>query len=127
MQENLFLQNVSEEKTFKLAKTTIELRNLLELAEALEIMSDNSFKHHVMPTRNDFVNWVKESVNDNELAKRLQGVTDRKQAHRIVTQRINQLQAPVKKQSHGKEFVIGIVAGLLVGVLIGVLLLKNFV
>ena len=47
----------------------LEAENKLE--EALEIISDESFKHHVGKGRNDFHKWVKREVNDPALAEKI--------------------------------------------------------
>ena len=46
-----------------------ELRNVKELAEALEKMSEEVFRHHVNAERNDFANWIRDVFYDVELAE----------------------------------------------------------
>lgn len=105
------------DKVFRLHKTTIELRSLPELAEALEIMSDESFCHHVTEKHNDFAVWVGETMDDKELSNKLSGISDRKSAFRIVKDHIKQLSG-----SHVKSLPIQFTRGLFVGLVFGILL-----
>jgi hypothetical protein len=45
--------------------------NLFELAYALEEMDSGTFAHHVSESNNDFYNWIKDAIKDNELAVRI--------------------------------------------------------
>jgi len=51
--------------------TGVPLKNLKELANALEHMNDWVFRHHVNEYRNDFADWVKNVLNENELSEEL--------------------------------------------------------
>lgn len=48
------------------------LKDLVELSNAIEHMSDDVFSHHVNNAKNDFRNWVKDVFNQNELAAELE-------------------------------------------------------
>jgi hypothetical protein len=43
--------------------------------------------------RNDFAEWVAETVLDFELARRIMGITDREDMAKAVAQRISELEA----------------------------------
>lgn len=114
------------EHTFKLHNTTIEIRNMFELAEAFEIMGNDSYGHHVTDTRNDFATWAREVLQDKELSSRLKSAKNKKKAEKIVRQRIKELHAESNNSACPKEHIkCGIrefAAGLIVGLTIGVLL-----
>ena len=59
--------DVRQEFCFNLADGR-QLRNLVELSAALEDMDEATFSHHVNEARNDFANWVKDTMNEAELA-----------------------------------------------------------
>ena len=47
------------------------VKNLFELADALQSMSDDVFYYHVTNDRNDFSNWVRDVFCEKELADEL--------------------------------------------------------
>ena len=53
------------------------LKSLRELAEALENMSDDVFKHHVNEVKNDFSKWIEEIFGEKELAKEMKKAKSR--------------------------------------------------
>jgi hypothetical protein len=59
------------------------LKNLLELADAMEEMTEEAFKHHVTETKNDFAKWVHDVFGDEELAIKL-GQSKTKNHHQLV-------------------------------------------
>ena len=48
------------------------VKNIAELLGKLRAMDDSTFKYHVNPEKNDFANWIKYVVGDDELADRMQ-------------------------------------------------------
>ena len=46
-----------------------KLKNIIELADALETMSEEIFRHHANEFKNDFSNWVKDVFYDHSLAE----------------------------------------------------------
>jgi len=59
-------------KTFYL-KNGKKLTNVKNLANELKSMSNDVYEHHVNPLKNDFSNWVKNSIKDIDLAKKIDG------------------------------------------------------
>jgi hypothetical protein len=51
--------------------TGVPLKNLKELASALETMNDWVFNHHVNESRNDFAAWAKEVLNETGLSEEI--------------------------------------------------------
>ena len=47
------------------------LKNLEDLKNALEKISEETFKYHVNKGKNDFASWVKNVLNDKILANKL--------------------------------------------------------
>jgi hypothetical protein len=65
--------------------------NLKELKEALDGMSDETFRYHLTGGRNDFGKWVREVVGDEELANDLSKAESRIEAGRAVVHRVSLL------------------------------------
>jgi hypothetical protein len=66
-------------------------RDLRELAAGLVAMSDSSFAYHVHSNKNDFSNWVRDIIRDEELADELVRATTRFEAIGRVTTRMAML------------------------------------
>jgi hypothetical protein len=47
------------------------LRDVKELADALDSMADHVYGHHVNPQRNDFAQWIEDIFREAELAAEL--------------------------------------------------------
>jgi hypothetical protein len=69
--------NAPEEHYFVLCNGQ-QVKNVKELADALEVLDDDVFNHHVTFDRNDFANWINDIFSDAELAAALAGVKDKK-------------------------------------------------
>jgi hypothetical protein len=63
--------------------------DLLELAEGLRIMSDETFAFHANPDKNDFSNWIRDIIEDRELADELLLVTSRPEAASCIIARLS--------------------------------------
>lgn len=59
------------------------LKNLLELADAMEEMTDEIFHHHVDEHKNDFARWVNDVMGDEELAIKL-GHAKTRASHQLI-------------------------------------------
>jgi hypothetical protein len=62
-----------------------------ELAEGLAAMSDETFAYHSNLEKQDFSNWVRDVIRDEQLANDLARATSRLQAVEYVTARITLL------------------------------------
>ncbi len=122
---NLILSDVVPKHEFSI-HMGISIKNLRELAEALEIMDDDAFKHHVTKEKNDFSNWVKDIIEDVELSKDLLKAKTRKKAFEAVSQRIEQLKsghvAKDKINLFTDKFLIGLILGLVIGFVISAII-----
>jgi hypothetical protein len=69
------------------------IKNLKELEEALNNMSDETFHHHSGEGRNDFSNWTRDVVGDDKLARDLSKAKSRIQASKAVAERVSFLRS----------------------------------
>lgn len=119
------LKEAPAEHSFKLHKTSIEIRSIPELAEALEIMSDESFSHHVGEHKNDFAKWVHDIIHDTELSERLKGAKTRQEALEMVKKRAKQTGTHLHVYANTFlgfnvwDLVIGFIGGLILGMIMG--------
>ena len=125
---NLILNDVVPKHEFNIHMGT-SIKNLQELAEALEIMDDDAFNHHVTKEKNDFSNWVKDIIEDVELSNDLLKAKTRKKAFETVSQRIEQLEKlksglVVKDKTNffTDRFLIGLIFGLALGFVISAII-----
>ena len=58
---------VPDERAFVLEEGR-KLKSVFELVDALETMSEEVFRHHVSPERNDFANWLEGVFDEKVLA-----------------------------------------------------------
>jgi len=63
-------KNVKPDQYFKMYNGIV-LKNLHDLIDALEIMDDNTFSHHVSLDKNDFSKWIESTLMDNNLANKV--------------------------------------------------------
>ncbi|OGO23433.1 MAG: hypothetical protein A2144_05480 [Chloroflexi bacterium RBG_16_50_9] len=84
------LSDVPGEYVFRSSNGHI-LRNLKELNEELNTMSGESYATHVNKEKNDFTNWVRDVIRDEELARNLQKTPNQAQAAKMVSSRITTL------------------------------------
>ena len=64
------------------------LKDLVELAHALEHMSDDVFNQHVNASKNDFRNWVSDVFSQKELAAELEKAKTRSELQLAVLKHI---------------------------------------
>jgi hypothetical protein len=86
-QADKVLANVPEESIFW-CHDGRTFRDMVELAEGLVAISDDTFAYHVNSERNDFSKWVKDIIGDEKLASDLATATSRIQATEYVTARL---------------------------------------
>ena len=65
-----------------------KLKNIIELADALETMSEEIFRHHANEFRNDFSTWVKDVFYDHSLAEDISRAKNRLETQIAVLRRL---------------------------------------
>lgn len=85
-----FLAGVPEENVFRCHDGCV-MKNMKELANELNTMTDETYVYHVNKDNNDFVNWVRDIIKDDRLAKDLRDAPNRIQAARRVASRVSVL------------------------------------
>ncbi len=123
-----FLSDVKQDNIFRVHLGT-NIGNLYELRDALSIMSDDSFHHHVTSSKNDFSAWIKNVVKDKDLAKDTDKIKDRQKMRDIIAQRINELEAmavgdtfSTDARSTVLDFLMGMVVGFVIGYLVAMMI-----
>ena len=124
------LSDAPEQHHFRLHMGT-NIRNLKELAEALEIMADRTFFHHVGDGKNDFSSWIKEVVGDPELAEKIKKLDSKNAMVKTVRSRLHYLETKPSEYEILKndfmrmginDFAVGALVGFIVGVIIAAVL-----
>lgn len=124
------LEDVKADSHFKLHMGT-NISNLMQLSEALDIMADDAFKHHVTSTKNDFAAWIRNSIGDDELAKSIEGLKDRSRIADKVRSRVSYLERMRGQNAlaardfltcGATDFVLGAVVGFVIGMIIAVMI-----
>jgi len=64
---NKIFEDVPQEKAFWVSDGRY-IRNIYELAQALDDMKEKTFKFHVNKKKNDFSEWIRHVVGDEKLA-----------------------------------------------------------
>lgn len=85
-----YLSPVPTEKVFWSHDGSI-LKDMSELALALNRMSEETFAYHVNKEKNDFANWVKDVLSDDQLATQMYRLHDRNSTVALVGQRLTSL------------------------------------
>ena len=91
------LADASPEQCFWVNNGPI-IRNLSEMANALACMKDEVFSHHVNKEKNDFGNWVRDVLKDEELANDIAKVKSKERILKKVQSRISKLDNKIKKK-----------------------------
>jgi len=65
-----------------------KLKNIIELADALETMSEEIFSHHVNDFKNDFSTWVKDVFYDHSLAEDMSRAKNRLEMQIAILRRL---------------------------------------
>ena len=82
------LKDVKPENCFWINNGLI-VRNIYELVTALQNIDAKTFDYHVNKDKNDFSEWVKGTLNDNELAEDLLKTTNRKKIIKRINRKRN--------------------------------------
>jgi vacuolar-type H+-ATPase subunit I/STV1 len=77
-----------------------QVRNLVQLKDALETMSNETFQYHVTSERNDFSNWVRDVIKDEMLAQKLAEVRSRGDMIKVLVEKLRKKE---ENKVHTKE------------------------
>lgn len=81
------LSNVPEEYVFWCCDGRV-LRNMRELGETLNTMTDEVFAYHSNAEKHDFAEWVRNIIQDQKLARDLDKSHNQNQAAKRVAKRV---------------------------------------
>ena len=90
------LRVVPLSKSFWLC-TNEYLRSLNTLADALERVSDDVFRYHVDKYKNDFATWVKDAVDDKDMAREISRIKTRYTLVRKIRENIDESKSIAKR------------------------------
>jgi hypothetical protein len=90
------LRVVPLSKSFWLC-TNEYLRSLNTLADALERVSDDVFRYHVDKYKNDFATWVKDAIDDKDLAREISRIKTRYTLVRKIRENIDESKSIVRR------------------------------
>jgi len=76
IKKHILYVEVSPDKYFVLCDGR-KIKSGKELADVLQLITDDMFKYHVTDTKNDFSNWINDVFGEPELAKKLKIVRNR--------------------------------------------------
>lgn len=79
--------NVEPEKAFWLSDGQV-LKNMKDLAEALESMDNSVWGYHVTSEKNDFANWIEEVFGQKQLGAAIRKVKNPKTAAKRIQSKI---------------------------------------
>jgi hypothetical protein len=99
------LFDVLSENSLELIDKT-EIRNLVELVEALKNMSDDIYGYHVSFLKNDFSDWIKNKVKDEKLGLDLFESSTKTEMIKLIEQKISEFDNKkdiITKIVHAKE------------------------
>ena len=65
-----------------------KLKNIIELADALETMSEEIFRHHSNEFKNDFSAWIKDVFYDHSLAEDISMAKNRLETQIAILRRL---------------------------------------
>lgn len=85
-----FLSGVEQSVAFYV-KEGGAINSLEELASALVAMDDKTYGFHVDPDKNDFANWIRDVLKDQNLAKDIVRARNRLSAAKKVSSRVQLL------------------------------------
>ncbi|MBN2422435.1 hypothetical protein JXB41_04365 [Candidatus Woesearchaeota archaeon] len=85
-----FMSDVPAELVFRTSNS--EISNLRELIVHLKTQGENFFNFHVTQDKNDFANWIRDVIQDKELANGLFPIKSYNKTINFIEERINYLE-----------------------------------
>ncbi|MBI2671217.1 D-glycerate dehydrogenase [Candidatus Woesearchaeota archaeon] len=79
---------VTDAANYFYARNGMVVKNLTELQSALEKMDDSTFNFHVNANKNDFVNWIRNTIKDQVAVALLEKAKTRSQAVNAIKHRL---------------------------------------
>ncbi len=92
------LSKVPESVSFWLC-TNQKLYSLRELTDTLGAVSEDVFRYHVNRDKNDFENWIRDIIQDRELAREISRIKTKETLMRKIQERIEELSKHTKVAS----------------------------
>lgn len=83
-----FLSDVNPENYFYVCNGSV-LKNLHDLHILLENVDDGVFSYHANESKNDFLNWIRDVIQDDLLTKKIEKCKTRDETLACVKKRIN--------------------------------------
>lgn len=120
------LADVPEQKQFMLYMGT-NIKSLHELGDAIGIMADRTFMHHVAEGRNDFSNWVRDVIGDHELAEKIKRLGTKQEMAGEINKKVHFLARKPSEHvicRHNymecgvNDFAVGTLVGFIIGIII---------
>ena len=65
-----------------------KLKNIIELADALETMTEEIFAYHVNEHKNDFSNWIKDVFSEHSLAEDIKRAKNKLETQIVLLRRL---------------------------------------
>jgi hypothetical protein len=90
MSGSRLLEDVREDQCF-FVNDGSSVRNIFDLLDRIRSMPLHTFVHHVNDDRNDFRNWIRDVLDDEVLASRLDGKSSRNELADEIQARIDEL------------------------------------
>jgi ElaB/YqjD/DUF883 family membrane-anchored ribosome-binding protein len=140
---DIVMSNCEPEHQF-ITKKGDTIKNITELAQKIKQMDEETYIHHANEQRNDFSNWIKDVLKDEELANEIKRSKNKQEtANRIddKIKRLNKIKEHLKKieeqektefkntketvtnEKRGMhDYIYGIIIGTITGLLLGMLL-----
>jgi hypothetical protein len=69
------------------------IKNLTELIDSLNHMTEEMFHYHVTSEKNDFCNWIRDVLGDEKLASELYQASNPQEAVKILTEKLASFQS----------------------------------
>jgi hypothetical protein len=96
------LEDIDGDKRF-FCQDGCVIKNMTELIDCLNHMTEEVFRHHVTPEKNDFSNWIRDVLGNEKLANELYNASSPQEAAKIVTERVASFQSNRNQYRRSKK------------------------